>query len=303
VRWEKRGLVYAPPGDQPWARHYAFPPTPLRLDDERLRLYVAFCDADIVGRVGYVDVALDDPGRVLAVSPRPVLDIGAAGMFDENGVLPTCVVPVGDELYLYYVGYQRGARVPYFQFQGLAVSTDGGESFERAQQVPVIDRSEAEPHNRTSAFVRRHGGVFQMWYVGGGEWTEVDGKPLPTYNMRYLESPDGVRWGDEGAICLDYIDGDEHAFGRPWVFDDDGQLTMLFSVRRRSNDYRLGLARCEDGRWVRRDEEVGIGVSPSGWDSEMIAYGSVVEHGGTAYLFYNGNARGRTGFGYAVRSA
>jgi hypothetical protein len=261
---------------------------------------MAFCDRDIVGRVGYVDVRADAPGEILAVSPEPVLDIGAPGMFDENGVLPTCVVAVGDLLYMYYVGYQLGSKVKYFQFQGLAISSDGGESFGRALRVPVIDRSDAEPLNRTSAFVRHDQGAFQMWYVGGGEWTEVAGKPLPVYNLRYLESPDGIEWPGEGEVCLDFANDDEHAFGRPWIWEDGDGLAMLYSIRTRSKDYRLGLARSGDGiAWERRDAEVGIDVSSSGWDSEMIAYGSVFQRDGRTYLFYNGNERGRTGFGYA----
>jgi hypothetical protein len=55
--------------------------------------------------------------------------------------------------------------------------------------------------------------------------------------------------------------------------------------------------------WERHDEEVGIDVSPDGWDAEMIAYGSVVQSGESTYLFYNGNERGRTGFGFAELAA
>jgi hypothetical protein len=169
--------------------------------------------------------------------------------------------------------------------------------------VPVTDRSDAEPLNRTSAFVRRHEGRFQMWYVGGDAWTAVDGKPLPVYNMRFLESEDGIEWGPEGSVCMDFDRDDEHAFGRPWVWEEGGGLAMMYSVRTRSKDYRLGLARSADGgrSWERHDDEVGIDVSAEGWDSEMIAYGSVVTVGDRTYLFYNGNARGKTGFGYAVR--
>jgi predicted GH43/DUF377 family glycosyl hydrolase len=302
VRWSKQGLVYVPSGEVEWARAYAFPPTPVFRGDGVLRLYLAFCDADTVGRIGWVDVRADDPGQVLGVSERPVLDIGDPGMFDENGILPTSVIAVGDELYMYYVGYQLGYGVKYYQFEGLAISRDGGESFERALRVPVTDRSDAEPLNRTSAFVRRHQGRFQMWYVGGDAWTEVAGKPLPIYNMRYLESEDGIAWGPEGRVCMDFDLEDEHAFGRPWVWDHDGELTMMYSVRTRSKDYRLGLARSADGgrSWERHDDEVGIDVSPSGWDSEMIAYGSVFKTDSSTYLFYNGNERGKTGFGYAV---
>lgn len=304
MRWVKQGRIYVPPGDVEWAQAYAFPPTPvLRPDGTTLRLYLAFCDSQTRGRIGWVDVRADDPSQVLGVSAEPVLDIGEPGMFDENGILPTSVIAVDDAFYMYYVGYQLGYGVTYYQFEGLAISRDGGETFERERRVPVTDRSDAEPLNRTSAFVRRVvDGSFQMWYVGGDRWTVVDGKPLPVYNMRYLESADGIEWGPEGEVCLDFDFEDEHAFGRPWVWEDgDGHL-MMYSVRTRSKDYRLGLARSTDGRrWERHDDEVGIDVSAEGWDSEMIAYSAVFKApNDETFLFYNGNERGKTGFGFAV---
>lgn len=218
MKWTKKGRIYVPDGRLWWAKKYAFPPTPYFLNDRVLRIYVSFCDENTIGRVGYVEVDAEDPANVLRVSSLPVLDIGTPGAFDENGVLPTCIVPVEDRLYLYYVGYQLGYRVRYFQFEGLAVSKDGGESFQRLQRTPVIDRSENELVNRTSSFVMREGGVFKMWYVGGSDWRDVHGKMLPVYKLRYLESSDGIHWPSEGRVCLDFRDADEHAFGRPWVF-------------------------------------------------------------------------------------
>jgi sucrose-6-phosphate hydrolase SacC (GH32 family) len=301
MKWTKHGLIYAPDGRLPWAKHYAFPPTPYFLGDGRLRLYCAFCDAHTVGRVGYVDVDPADPKRVLAVSERPVLDIGEPGCFDENGLLPTSVVPVGDKLYLYYVGYQLGMKVRYYQFQGLAVSEDGGATFRRRRRTPVLDRSDAEPHHRTSAFVMRDGGRFKAWYVGGDRWTEVNGKSLPVYSIKYLESDDGEHWGPTGEPCINLKSDDEHALGRAWVLKGDRLWRMFYSSRTRSKGYRLGYAESADGRrWTRKDDEVGIDVSPDGWDSQMIAYSSVVPYRDKVYLFYNGNNCGQTGFGYAV---
>lgn len=301
MRWTKRGLIHAADGRRAWQQSHGFPPTPVMRDDGTLRLYLAFCDAQTVGRIGWVDVDPENPSRVLGVSDEPVLDVGAPGAFDENGLLPTCVIPVGDELWMYYVGYQLGQQLTYYQFQGLAISTDGGDSFHRAQRVPIIDRSDTELVNRTSAFVRAAvQGGFEMWYVGGSEWTVVDGKPLPVYNMRHIWSADGVHWPTEGTVCLDFSIDDEHAFGRPWVFQRDGVERMFYSVRTRSKDYRIGVAERREDVWVRTDASVGIDVSDSGWDSESIAYASVIELGEEIVMFYNGNRRGATGFGYAV---
>jgi predicted GH43/DUF377 family glycosyl hydrolase len=301
MRWKKMGLVYTPDGRLPWAKKYAFPPTPHLRADGALRIYLAFCDASTVGRVGFVDVDPDEPKRVLRVSERPVLDIGAAGSFDENGVLPTSIVEVDGRLFMYYVGYQLGQRVRYFQFEGLAISDDGGETFIRARRTPVIDRSDAELHHRTSAFVVRENDRFRMWYVAGDSWTAVRGKSLPVYNLRHLESADGVNWPDQGRVCLDFAGSDEHAFGRPWVIRNGDEYRMFYSVRTRSRGYRLGVADSPDGlSWARHDAEIGIDVSPGGWDSEMIAYGSIFRRRDRTYLFYNGNNCGETGFGYAI---
>ena len=295
------GHIYAPDGRVPWARQYAFPPTPYRLDDELLRIYVAFCDEHTVGRVGYVDVRLDDPAQVVHVSQRPVLDIGEPGCFDDNGVLPISVLPVGDALYMYYTGYQLGTKVSYFQFTGLAISRDGGDTFERWSRAPVVDRSDTETLTRASAFVSRQGGGFRMHYSAGAEWTmNRAGKPVPIYRLRWMDSDDPTSWPSEGNLCIDFAAEDEHAIGRPWLIGGTDPHRLLYSYRTTSRDYRLGLALSADGiSWDRRDEEVGIDVSADGWDSEAIAYGSVVEHEGAIYLFYCGNERGKTGFGYA----
>ena len=51
------------------------------------------------------------------------------------------------------------------------------------------------------------------------------------------------------------------------------------------------------------DDCAGIDVSPEGWDSEMIEYPHVVQHGGTKYMFYNGNKFGILGLAIADANA
>jgi sucrose-6-phosphate hydrolase SacC (GH32 family) len=147
----------------------------------------------------------------------------------------------------------------------------------------------------------RDGGRFKAWYVGGDRWTEVNGKSLPVYSIKFLESDDGEHWGPTGEPCINLKSDDEHALGRAWVLKGERLWRMFYSSRTRSKGYRLGYAESADGRrWTRKDEEVGIDVSPDGWDSQMIAYSSVVPYRDKVYLFYNGNNCGQTGFGYAV---
>jgi hypothetical protein len=302
VAWEKLGRVYVAHGEQPWAQRRAYLPTSMAVDHRRIRVFVAFLDAGMVGRLGYVDVDASDPTRVLDVSERPALDVGRPGMFDESGVNPLSVFHHNGRVWLYYVGWQRSTRVPYLLFTGLAHSEDGGLTFRRHARVPVLDRTDAEPTLRSGAFVSLgRDGRFRAWYVTGDEWVESQGKSRPTYAMRYAESADGVDWPAEGTPCLEPAAPDEYGFGRPYVLDDGDRLRMWYSIRSHSRGYRLGYAESGDGtRWERMDEKAGIDVSDEGWDSEMIHCGWIQPTAAGTYLFYNGNGYGETGFGVAV---
>jgi hypothetical protein len=74
---------------------------------------------------------------------------------------------------------------------------------------------------------------------------------------------------------------------------------MWYSYR--GDRYRLGYAEPADGlHWQRKDEEVGMGVSESGWDSEMVEYPYVFDHRGKRFMLYNGNGYGTNGIGPAI---
>jgi hypothetical protein len=297
MRWAKRGLLYRP--DVALASRHAYPPTPYRLDEATVRIYAAFVDGDGIGRAGYVDVSAEDPGTVLRVAPEPVLDVGAGEAFDTHGVMPTSLVRVGDELWMYYVGFRRASEPPYFQFQGLAVSHDEGESFSRVDG-PILMASPDEGANRAYAFVVRDRERFRMWYSAGSEWTSAGDRRLPVYDIRYAESSDGVAWPDRGRVAIE-LSHDEVAVGRPWVFERGGRYRMLFSRRLRTGAYGAGYAESPDGvDWRRDDGRAGLAPSSDGWDSAMAAYASVLPRGDSLDLFYAGNDGGPTSIGWAT---
>jgi predicted GH43/DUF377 family glycosyl hydrolase len=302
MRWEKRGLVYGPAGDSDWARNSALQPTPLVRESEGfVRVFAGMRDDEGVSRVGFVDVSAEDPSRVLRVSERPALDVGRPGAFDENGVVPCAVVEHGGDLRLFYAGYQLGRKVKFYVFGGMAVSRDGGETFERHSLVPVCDRTDSELFFRVIHTMMLDGGRWRAWYGGGDSFdTDGEGRQYPRYNIRHAFSPDGVRLSADYDVCVD-MRGGEYRVGRPYVVKHGGLYRMFYGAGTKDEGYRLAYAESPDGiSWTRRDEEVGIEVSPSGWDSRMQAYPAVVECGGRTFMFYNGNDYGREGFGYAA---
>jgi hypothetical protein len=92
----------------------------------------------------------------------------------------------------------------------------------------------------------------------------------------------------------------EFSVARPWVIKIDDLYHMWYSVRLEKVMYRIAYATSKDGlNWERKDGDFGLGVSESGWDSEMICYPAVLQLDDRLLMFYNGNNNGETGFGVA----
>jgi hypothetical protein len=125
VKWRKLGLVPGASGASQWAVHSALQPTPLIRDDE-IRAYVGFRDHDGRSSIAYIDVDAEAPTQTIRVSLEPVLGPGAVGGFDCDGTVPCAIASVGDQIRLYYAGYQQAADVRFRVFAGLAVSLNGG---------------------------------------------------------------------------------------------------------------------------------------------------------------------------------
>lgn len=302
MKWEKKGLIYCPTGEEGWQEQFAMLPTPLLIEEKRLRIYLGFCDKDNVGRIGYVDVRPDNPSDIIDVSDRPVLDIGRKGCFDDNGVVPISILKKDNEIYLYYVGFQLGVQVPYYMFGGLAISSDNGKTFERYSQSPILDRVNDEVYARCGINVIHEDDKYKMWYIGTNKegWTMSSGKLKPLYIMKYTESEDGLHWNEKAVQCMEYKNEDEHGFGRPYVWKENQKYRMLYSIRTYSRGYYIGYAESEDGvKWDRRDELAGIDLGQNSWDDTNLSYPYLYKYGQRTYLFYNGNGCGKTGFGYA----
>ena len=139
-----------------------------------------------------------------------------------------------------------------------------------------------------------------MWYWVGKEWTKINNKPYIKAEIYYAESLNGINWKQYAENCININDQKEFSIGRPWVIKENGMFKMWYSVRFIDKLYRIGYAESHDGiAWKRKDSEVGIDVSETGWDSEMICYPAVIKVKNKTYMFYNGNNNGETGFGYA----
>jgi hypothetical protein len=298
MRWQKRGLIFDPAGRSPWMATHAADPVPRRIDTHRYRIYCTGRDQQGRGQVGFFEIDLRRPTDILAFTPQPVIEIGPLGAFDDSGVINACVVDHLGKEYHFYSGLSLGVTVPFYFWVALGISEDGGRTVRKLSRGPLLPPNDVDPFLTGSPCVLVEDGKWRMWYTSGVRWT-ADGKSAKHYyHVKYAESADGITWDRRGHICLDF-EGDEYVVARPCVIKDGGLYRMWYSFRGAS--YRIGYAESLDGLvWVRKDAEVGIDVSTSGWDSQMIEYAWVFDHDGQRYMLYNGNDYGKSGIGLAV---
>jgi hypothetical protein len=297
-QWIKKGLIFAPDQRSDWLYSHAALPVVDRVG-ESYRIYFSSRDRQGRAQIGFLETEPGTIDKVRRVSEQPVIALGPLGAFDDSGVTTSWIVHHEQKKYHYYSGWSLGVTVPFYFFVGLAISNDDGETYERVSAAPILERNAIDPYLTASPCVLVEDGKWRMWYVSGSGWEMQDDRPRHRYHIKYAESADGIRWKREGIVCIDYQSADEYAFARPCVIKEAGVYKMWYSYRGAS--YRIGYAESADGlEWIRKDQESGISISESGWDSEMIEYPYVFQHQGERYMLYNGNDYGKSGIGLAA---
>lgn len=306
MKWDKKGFICdSHTFGLPWFTKNAMVPIPYLLDEKTIRIFLTMCDEKNIGRIGYVDVEAENPSKIIGYSKEPLIDIGFDGTFDDNGVVTASLLEDGDKLYMYYSGYQLCIKVPYMIFTGVAVSTDKGKSFKKlTTETPILDRIPGEVSTRCVPFVIKEDGIYKIWYTAsaGTGWIEA-AKREPLYNLKYMTADSPVEWNQlppPDNTVIDFKDSDEHGICKSTLWKEDGKYKIIYSIRSISKGYRLGYGESEDGiNWTRMDDQIGIDVSESGFDSEMVCFGERLVYKDKVYLFYSGNHYGMKGIGYA----
>jgi hypothetical protein len=310
-KWNKLGKVFDPTqvNDITWMKEYTQAPSTL-IFDSFVRVYFS-CRPKLddcgnyVSYSAFIDLDRNNLFKIINIAKEPVLKLGGKGYFDEHGTYPISVIRQNEKVWGYYAGWTRCVSTPYNTAIGFAISNDDGESFEKLGPGPVLSYSLNEPFNIGSMSIRKYNNCFYLFYVAGKKWLLVNEKPEMSLKIRMAISKDGIIWTKQDrCIIEDKIDSDESQAG-PDVIYANGKYHMFFDywdpkTFRSTKLRKIGYAYSEDLiHWTRDDSRTGIGVSASGWDSEMVAYPHIFELDGYYFLLYLGNEIGKYGFGLA----
>lgn len=311
-KWEKLGKLFSPQDVQnrTWLKEFAQAPATLIFDDV-VRIYFscrppADSSGMYVSYSAWIEVDRKNLFSIKRISADPVLPLGGIGEFDEFGTYPVSVIRDGENIRCYYAGWTRCESVPFNVAIGMAESDNAGESFRKAGLGPVIGYSPDEPFVMSGPKIRRFNDQWQLFYIAGRKWKNVNGRAEPVYKIRMAVSSDGIKWQKLNKDLIPSRIEEDEAQASPDVFYANGKYHMFFcyryseNYRGHENGYRIGYAWSYNlTDWHRDDKKAGIDVSAEGWDSEMISYPHVFELDGEIYMAYLGNQVGRFGFGLA----
>ncbi len=295
MKWKKMGIIYDPANFKGGEYKYGANPVATQLEKGIYRIYFNIRDNDNKSYITYLDFDISHY-KILSISSEPVIYPGDRGYFDDSGCSLGSIVRISDEIeYIYYVGWNLGITVPWRNSIGIVMHDIKENTYRKLSDAPVLDRNHVDPLSLSYPYVILKENCFHMWYGSNVNW----GQGSDMYHViKYASSSDGILWNRCGEICVEGANSREYAFARPSVLADNNIFKMWYTFR--GDKYRIGYAESYDGKkWIRKDSEVGINISESGFDSEEICYPMVFKDGETIYMLYCGNGYGQTGFGIA----
>ena len=299
--WRKLGRVFDPNvhlPDHPLLKSHAANPLAVKVDGDLYRVFFSARDAHNRSSVGAVDIDIARL-RVERVIPEPVIAHGVAGQFHADGISVGCIhTDAAGERSILFMGWQSPADSHWRGDIGrLRLGVDLGLILD--PETPVMGADRTDPISLSYPWVHAGPAGYTMWYGSTVNWDAGNGEML--HVLREAVSNDGRHWTRTGKT-LPYEIGVAQAFSRPTVADlQGGGLGMWFSYRGApGRTYRIGHAhRPSGGDWSLSLDKGGLDVSAEGWDSEMVEYPQVLDHGTARLMLYNGNGFGRSGFGIA----
>ena len=296
-KWEKLGRILAPDPKIEWMSTFTGASSAVATAQSDLfDVYVTGRDSSNRSLIGRVQLDLRDGAKVTDIDPQAALSYGTLGAFDENGVSYPCLVKHQNELRLYYTGWMPTVLTPFQNHLGMAVGKDN--SFKRFSRAPILHRNNEDFLSVGSVCVQFDEGIWKLWYTSFINWGNEPDAAKHRYIIKYAFSHDGINWIRENKVCIDIQNKAEHSICRPTIFKHQNLYHMWYCYR--GDYYQLGYAFSDDGiNWTRQDDNIGISLSATGWDSQSQCYPNVFRHKDYLYMLYCGNEYGREGLGLA----
>lgn len=299
--FKKKGLIYEPDKNSIYPTHAVLP----FIDQSGKNSYLHFASRNKDNQAHSFRAKIEDNLNFkMKLKPSLLLKPGDIGFFDQHGAIASSIVDYDNKKFMYYIGWTRGHEDPLFYSGiGLAISVDGGLSYKKVSNSPIIHRDKNNPILMTSphVFIDKKDN-FKMIYVSGVKWKRVNGKLQSFYRLCSAVSKDGLKWSKCGKVVLDFYDNISN-FARPWVLHINNRYVLFYSYKSPDQGYRIGIAISSDfTKWTRLNLQVEFNGHKSNFDNKMQCYTSLFIKNKKLYMLYNGNNFGYAGIGLSYIS-
>lgn len=298
MKWEKLGLIYEVNEGHPLLLSHASNPLAVHTSGDEFRVYFSGRDIHNKSSVGWVDLDIISK-KVLKSGSEPLISYGSEDSFYSHGIsIGNLYKSPNHRQYILFMAWQIRGKGHWRGDIGRLELKDNG-AIDLSPNAPFMSTDQEDKISLSYPHVELHEGLYKMWYGSTIDWNSVNGEMI--HVIKYATSKDAENWEKHG-VAIPYELGTAQAFSRPTVIIDDEGYHMWYSYRDGSGrKYRIGYSHSYDGiNWTNKLDDVGINVSNTGWDSEMICYPFIFDHKGERYMLYNGNDFGRYGFGLAI---
>lgn len=244
--------------------------------------------------VPYALPAVLPTGLVTRYGSNPLVPQGGAGAFDETKTGCRYIIKMGAGDYrMWYEGVDASNASQV----GYATSPDG-LIWTKYGSNPVMTHERADENAEVAPkTVLYEGGVFKMWYHGGG----------PTgRHIYYATSPDGITWTKQGdpVLAASTVPGewDYQNVAEPAVLHVGSTYYMYYMGWPIGGNAGIGLATSPDGIvWTKYGSNpVFAGCTAAGrFDSSSVWGAHVIRENGYWHMWYSGSPTADQGVGYA----
>lgn len=304
-------FIYNTKGLHDWSRMYACGPVVDIINDKIWRIYYSTRDSFNHSRPSYIEVEAGNPTNILYEHDEYILGLGKIGTFDDCGISVLSILNFNNKKYMYYLGWSLRNTISYHNSLGLAISVDGGKTFKKFSEGPILSPTYKEPYGNGASYTlyEDEKKIFRFYYTSVNNWEIYNGHPEPIYDIKYAESENGIDLHREQIISVGLKNNKEGGIARPSVIKENNNLyRMWYSYRgaqdfrtNKQNSYHIGYAESTDGIIFKRmDEIIEQSVFNEDWENIMQAYPYVIKYNNLYWIFYNGNYFGKEGFGYAI---
>jgi predicted GH43/DUF377 family glycosyl hydrolase len=259
------------------------------------------------GGIGFAEADVADP-TVWKENPASPVLIPRESSWEGDKINQPRVVKVTDTHWrMYYTGWgYPGPGLPKAPGTswalGLAESFDGGTTWKRYQDAPILERGAPDSPDGGAAVVPmvvRVDDKWMMWYTAAyGNVT-----PARDVHLCLATSNDGIHWQKYSGnpVFSEKVEGKHTFASRCYIRYDDGVFRMWYSYSEGAPSYRIRYAESLDGiHWEKAPVAPALDVSPKpAWDDERVEYPEIQVVDGIYRLWFCGNKFGSVGYATA----